>query len=91
MPGGQAGDVHMLDVETLDEPEGDEETEKLPSLNVKIEEVVEEEPQQALHDQQEMKALCKERYHQRFQDTPVNWRDLSFHQQGMLLSVIATS
>ena len=53
MPGGKARDVLMLDVETLDEPEGGEETEDLPSLNVKIEEVVEEEPQQALDDQQD--------------------------------------
>ena len=52
MPGGKAGDVLMLDVETLGEPEGEEETEDLPSLNVKIEEVVEEKPQQALDDQQ---------------------------------------
>ena len=52
MPKGEAGDVLMFDVETLDVPEGEEETEDLPSLNVKIEEVVEE-PQQALNDQQD--------------------------------------
>ena len=53
IPGGQADDVVMLDVETQDEEEVDEETKDLPSLKVKIEEVVEDEPQQAQDDQQD--------------------------------------
>ena len=53
IPGGQADDVVMFDVETQDEQEVDEETKDLPSLEVKIEEVGEEEPQQAEDDQQD--------------------------------------
>ena len=53
IPGGQADDVFMLDVETQDEEEVDEETKDLPSLEVKIEEVEEDEPQQAQDDQQD--------------------------------------
>ena len=53
IPEGQAGDVVMHDVETQDGDELDKKAKELPSLEVKVEEVEEDEPQQAQDDQQE--------------------------------------
>ena len=53
IPEGQADDVVMHDAETQDDDELNEKAKDLPSLEVKVEEVEEDEPQQAQDDQQE--------------------------------------